>query len=189
LWICDEIDFKRGIYVQRVGRVVLDGTEAWYKSTLNSSAPGNILRFRVDNFLPANVVSGSSVVFPGFCSHFVPTDGNTGFIGKTVGIAMGSTGTLNVYIEKANVSEFKAWLSGQYTAGTPVTVYYILPEPVETGLAEEDLAAYASLHTNKPVTTILNDSGAGMQISYAADTKTYIDNKFAELAAVLVANA
>ena len=54
-------------------------------------------------------------------------------------------------------------------------------EPIETPLSETEIAAYRALHTYKPNTTIVNDSGAHMSVEYAADTKLYIDNKIAAL--------
>ena len=60
---------------------------------------------------------------------------------------------------------------------------------VETPLTEEEMAEFAKLHTYYPTTTIFNDEGAGMEVSYVADTKNYIDKKFTELAAAIVANA
>lgn len=50
-----------------------------------------------------------------------------------------------------------------------------LESPIETALSAEELAAYAVLYTSYPNTTILNDSGAGMEVKYGADTKLYID--------------
>jgi len=70
----------------------------------------------------------------------------------------------------------------------PVTVMYTI-SPTETPLSAEELAQYAALHTNKPNTTVYNDAGAGMKLEYTADTKTYIDNKFTELANAIVSNA
>lgn len=63
---------------------------------------------------------------------------------------------------------------------------YILKTPIETDLPPEVIEAYKKLHTNYPVTTILNDAGAGMVVEYVADTKHYIDKKFEELNAKVV---
>jgi hypothetical protein len=73
--------------------------------------------------------------------------------------------------------EWRAWLSNN-----PLTIVYALATPIETPLSETEIAAYKALHTNKPNTIILNDSGAWQSVKYVADTKLYIDNKFAELA-------
>jgi hypothetical protein len=72
------------------------------------------------------------------------------------------------------------WLSNK-----PVTVIHALKTPIETPLSTEEIEAYKALLANKPTTTVLNDAGAWMALEYAADPKTYIDNK---IAAFLVAN-
>jgi len=74
--------------------------------------------------------------------------------------------------------------TGELTTGAEVI--YALATPIETPLPAEEIAAYKALRSNKPVTTILNDGGAGMSVSYVADTKAYIDNKFAELEAAIL---
>ena len=53
--------------------------------------------------------------------------------------------------------------------------------PIETPLSEAEISAFKALLSNKPTTTLLNDSGAFMAVSYVADTKTYIDNKITEM--------
>ena len=55
-------------------------------------------------------------------------------------------------------------------------IQYILATPIETPLSEEELAAYASLHTYRGNTTISNDASAHMEIEYAMDAKKYIDS-------------
>lgn len=58
--------------------------------------------------------------------------------------------------------------------------YYILAEPTETPLSEEEIAAYKALHTNYPNTTIYNDEGAYTEVKYVADTKNYVDQRIKE---------
>lgn len=77
--------------------------------------------------------------------------------------------------------------TGELTEGAKVL--YVLAELVEIPLDEAMLSAFSALHTNKPNTTITNDSGAWMSAEYVADTKLYIDNKFAELASAIVSNS
>ena len=61
------------------------------------------------------------------------------------------------------------------------SLVYALATPTETPLTDSEIAAYRALLSHKPTTTLLNDSGAYMAVKYAADTKTYIGNKIAEL--------
>jgi hypothetical protein len=57
-----------------------------------------------------------------------------------------------------------------------MTMAFPLLAPIETPLSEEELAAYASLHTYKDNTTVSNDAGAWMDLEYVMDAKKYIDN-------------
>jgi hypothetical protein len=78
------------------------------------------------------------------------------------------------------------YLSSTGTLSTGATVLYPLKNIVESALAEEILLSYATLHTNYPSTIIFNDGGADMEVKYVADTKLYIDKKFAELSTALL---
>jgi hypothetical protein len=83
------------------------------------------------------------------------------------------------FVPKSEFPDVETWTEyvvEQANAGTPITTYYILNEPIETALSEEEIAAFKALHTNYPNTTVLNDAGATMELSYNADTKTYVDN-------------
>lgn len=172
-WVCDEVDFERGVYVQRTRKKVFYGTEKW--ETANS---GNQ---RVFYLQMPDMKTFRDVLC--LCSHF---------IGRTGGMAMahGVVGKSDVcyfgYDGAANVEEWCAGLATQHAAGTPVTLTYVLIDPIETPLTAEEIAAFRALHTNKPNTTIYNDSNAVMAVDYAADTKIYIDNKIEALTNALV---
>ena len=53
-------------------------------------------------------------------------------------------------------------------------ICYQLATPIETDIPEETMTAYRNLCTNYPSTVIQNDSGAGMEVEYVADTKQFI---------------
>jgi hypothetical protein len=73
-----------------------------------------------------------------------------------------------------------AYLSSTGSLTTGAKVLYVLSEAVETALPGGEMSAFAKLHTNNPGTVISNGAGAWMKVRYVADTKAYIDNKFAE---------
>lgn len=68
-------------------------------------------------------------------------------------------------------------------------IQYKIKNPIVTELSPEEVQKILALHTNKPNTTIWNDQNADMQITYIADTKSYIDKKFKELSDAIVASA
>ena len=184
-WICDEIDFARGVYVKRIVSKVLNASELW--NTYASTEGYLSFRHKIGEL-------GYGVDDAVLCDKLqhAPSLANAN---KVAGIRVLNSSAYNCfhvflrlpaeYMDGiTNVTTFKQWL-----AENPLTVLYALAEPVETPLSAEELAQYAALHTNKPNTTVMNDAGAGMKLAYVADTKLYIDKKFNELAAAIVNNA
>ena len=86
-------------------------------------------------------------------------------------------GVIESYAGEEITSSFMS-TTGELTDGAKIL--YVLATPIKTTLSESELAAYRALHTNKPNTTIFNNSGAYMSVDYTADTKLYIDNKIKE---------
>ena len=177
-WFCDEVDLKRGVRVQRLGKMVYDGSddETWIIT-------GTRYRIAVPGMLEH---TDATVAPPVMCDKYITVNPNTNYAGTISISAQQWDGAMVLLVKNddlADVSAFKASL-----AEKPMEVLAALATPVETPLAAEEIAAYTALRTNKPNTTVFNDSGAGMQLDYSADTKTYIDNKFTELAAAMVSN-
>ena len=70
-----------------------------------------------------------------------------------------------------------------------IKIIYPLDEPIITELSAEEVQKVLALHTYKPNSTIWNDQNADMEVTYVADAKNYIDNKFKELSDAIVASA
>lgn len=166
-WICDEVDLARGVYVQRVA--VQNPAE--FAKLPNYDRDGVPLFTAV---LPV-VVEGAAEWSDNFgcCTHMqyknVLNHNQTGFyiVGK------------NLFVRVQDVTDesaFEALVSN-------AVFYYTMAKPVETPLTDAELQAYRALQSYKPTTTVLNDAGAHMALEYAADPKTYIDNKLAALVA------
>lgn len=179
MWCCDEIDFARGVYVQRIQRYVFDGSadEGW---VLSGGVP---VGYRYVAVLSEDVANSDTTDngITSMNSNF--QIGKTGATYSMTNLYTISTGN-KCYVSlngTETLSEFQ-----DYLAEHPMTLLCTLVTPVEPPLSEDVLAAYKALHTNYPVTTILNDAGAGMEIGYQADTKSYIDNRFAELQSAIL---
>lgn len=113
--------------------------------------------------------------------------GNPGTYDKN-GIFVDVAG-LYIKISKKYVTEYTVDALKTYLRDNPITVVGLLKEPIVTELSSEEVQKILALHTNKPNTTIWNDQDAEMQVTYVADTKSYIDNKFKELSNAIVASA
>ena len=67
------------------------------------------------------------------------------------------------------------------SSGTPPVIIGQLAEPIITDLTPEEIAQYKTLYMNYPNTTIVNGSGAYMEVKYVADTKEYINQNYVPL--------
>lgn len=148
-WISDEIDFKRGKYVKRVGKNNLRGCEA------------NILPDVADCYLIAGhgiTEEKSSLIM---CTHFLtngkPWVSEDGYISYSAG----TTRQVRIFWTGTTAGNVTAFLKDN-----DVYVIYVLDTPIETDLTPEQITAYQSLHTNYPTTTVMNDSDAGMKLTY-----------------------
>lgn len=170
-WTCDEIDFARGVYVQRIGTLDLSTISTWVRGTGNGWA--NLSAFHSSNAVPKAVpVGGYDTKAKIMCNRLIiETPGRVaGKIVNSVGQGMGAS----IYVSVEGIEKAEALIA--YFDENETVVRYALAEPIETALTAEQIAAYAALHTNKPNTTIYNDAGAYMAAEYVADTKSYVDN-------------
>ena len=113
--------------------------------------------------------------------------GNPGTYDKN-GIFVDVAG-LYIKISKKYLTEYTVDALKTYLRENPITVVGLLKEPIVTELSSEEVQKILALRTNKPNTTIWNDQEAEMQVTYVADTKSYIDKKFKELSDAIVASA
>ena len=157
-WICDEIDFARGVYVQHVQRIVLDGDEN--------------ITFDEDAFNVAGAIqSGGKAYMQGLCNSY-PVATNYGeFISGDFAVCNWSNDALRIrHGGSTDVAGFKAWL-----AANPVTLYFPIATPVETPIPSDELEAFRAMRSLKPTTSFFTDCGAEVAVEYIADTKTYIE--------------
>lgn len=158
-WLCDEVDLKRGVYVQNVafaefGKGITSLTKnsgvssknivsAYFFSIPRKRAKtrhtimSNCLRFvaNVSSGNPAYVISDESQTEAMYVS--IPAE-----------LYENDDQMLNLLAEKK------------------VKILYAT-YPTERPLSTEELEKYRSLRTYSPTTTVINDAGAGMSVGYA----------------------
>lgn len=174
-WICDEVDFDRGKYVQRVKKLELLSSSNWMIS---------ISGYRIYFTLRDGVIMLRS---PVISNYFVVGDWNDDKAG-TIALGNSTQAVIGVSTQDfEDIDAFKAWLDEKSSEGDPCYVIYPLATPIETDLSEEELTAYAALRTNYPTTVVTSDSDpeVGIEVEYVADTKTFVENKINELKQLL----
>ena len=164
-WICDERDLARGVYVQRVatiepkaiGAMSFAGTHGAMITVLQTDA------IKVEH---------NKVIATVLCSHLVSVGAEPQYISETNSIAIDTAGQLKICVDGVTTKdELTQWLSAN-----SLKIVYPLATYIEMPLSEEELAAYAALHTYRGHTTISNDASAHMEIEYVMDAKKYIDS-------------
>lgn len=176
-WVCDEMDFERGVYVSRTKLFDLSSLKAntWYTWGVNHSTPGTTGFYHYFDDEVTNVMVLSNVG-----EHSAKAWGG---VGAGVGVGTSTDGDYfivsvpNEVLADTSTNTKAVESFSAFIAATEAVILAAVA-PIETALTAEELAAYASLRSNYPNTTVLNDGGAGMTVSYVADTKLYIDNKF-----------
>lgn len=160
-WICDEVDFARGMYVQRITKKLLTSTG---KYALSSTAISNKFRIFINDIsantvLPVKTPDKIGAVMADFL--FAKSANETYKCRE--GISVEITGNITFYVETIQTVE----QAQEYFKDNPMTLYYALAAPIETPLTSDQLAAYKQLHTYADSTAIIsNDANAYMGVTY-----------------------
>lgn len=162
-WICDEIDFARGVYVKRTKELNFNGSENW---------DAYISQNRYFGFYILGALSRNYNRTFGLCNQFTVKTG-AAMVENVLWLGVGDTAIYVLTSEWYNKG-LDAWK--QHISANPLKIIYPLETPIETPLSEEDLAAYAALRTYKDHTTVSNDASAYMELEYVMDAKKYIDS-------------
>ena len=149
-WICDEVDLERGVYVQRVYSVIVDGVDVVF------SQKGPYCNINLRNMPSVKIVYASgqrAATKSTFTSEPWGFNQESGFL----------------YLVKENYAEILNESCRRHNG----EVIYALATPIETPLSETDIAAYRALTTYGP-TTIVETDGAGMKLDYQQDVNIVI---------------
>ena len=172
-WVADEIDFERGVHIQRVG--VQTFNNAFEFINLSSLDGSGVFYCGLSGYDPSSYTLGmlsDQFKFKGYDIH------NAGAVGHLTSgefsYIRNPTAGARIYFAVdgvTNKEEATSWL-----AINQPTVYFPLKNYIETPLTEEELFAFSKLHSNATVTTAMNSENAYIGLVYNADTKTYFEN-------------
>lgn len=176
-WICDEFDYKRGKYIQRVRKVILNGSESekwWhYRASLSKST-----------FVASRTFEGTKIGNrTSICNMFINKTGNV-WDSEEKWIYSDHYTNQNKYfnIPKTTASTLEGWKT--WLSTHPLEVLYSLATPVEYDLTNEQVEQFKKLKSYYGTTYIDNDAtpACNMTAELVVDTKMYIDSKFTTLA-------
>lgn len=149
-WVCDEVDFERGVYVQRVKEI----SDISWRLHEGYAADGSEL------FSSTDITDGlqnSSYRNSAYCSKLIR---DNRVLNQNISGFYQSYGSVFARIKDVgDLDAFEELMLG-------AVILYQLATPVETPLSASELAAYSALRTYSPTTVVSNDAGAWMKLGY-----------------------
>ena len=142
-WICDEVDLERGVYVQRVYSVIVDGVNVTF------SQAGQYCNMNLRKLPSAKTFSGMSQVAEArstFTSEPWNFNPEMGFL----------------YLIKENYAETINESCKEHSG----EVMYALETPIETPLTDSDIATYNSIRTYDGTTVVRATDDVGLSVTY-----------------------
>ena len=167
-WVCDEIDLERGVKVQRVNRLKLDGLSWRYQLTLTNKndAFGSSVPTSQDGTLRGESLC-QYAVFDGIAYDIEMKEDCRCYVwGKSVTLQFKAGSGVD------SVGAFSEWLKARPDA----SISYCLATPIETPLTPAEIAAYKALTTYAPDTMVQASDGAGLKLDYQRDVNIVIKN-------------
>lgn len=161
-WICDYVNLKKGRIIKNIISVNLEEITFALNNTLK-----NTIQFTY----AFNILIKNELI----CNRFKKINSDK----DEEGIWIYDNLTIVVHINKSRGILTPEALR-DYFKNNKTTVHIAMKDPNYTDIPQETLVAYKKLHSNYPSTVIQNDSCAGMELSYVADTKNYTDNQIKE---------
>ena len=161
-WVADEIDLARGERVKWIGEYEFTGKE-------NVADFGLRPRVRIVSITMPDAYrdAGNHGYLKAVMSNKYKQDSFSNLTNNINLIARGQQNNICISIPvDIGIEDFKTDLSNQYASGRPVKVFYKLGTPIRTPLPPETIAAYKTLRTYSPTTTVINYAGAGMSAGY-----------------------
>ena len=150
-WVCDEVDLARGVKVQRIYKVDVDGENVKFEQ---SGAYCNVTQ----RGLPASLYKGGELTYAISTLTSLPW-----YFNKAYSF---------LYLTAANLAD-QLNASCKKQLGK---VYYALATPIETPLTPAEIAAYKALTAYAPDTVVQVSDGAGLKLDYQRDVNIVIKN-------------
>lgn len=178
-WVCDEVDFARGVYVKRFTTRTFTGASENWSQYLNADNGINQFYIMTDDcYQDTQQINAMSPQLRGIRLADRPWSYGSVYTANQSGYNYVCVNLLQS--DFADAAAFKAHLQTD-----PLVVVYRLKDPKEVQLSDEAITTFRSLRSIRPATSVVNDGATPMEVSYNADTKTYVQNLLADTLEVI----
>ena len=151
-WMCDEVDLERGVKVQRIYKVDIDGENVKFEQA-------DVYANLVPRGLPIALYNNGQKIYA------TSTFTNLSWFYNTVNGQF-------LYLIAANLAD-QLNASCKKQLGK---VYYVLATPIETPLTPDEIAAYKAITVYGPDTVVQAGDGAGIRLAYQRDVNIVVKN-------------
>ena len=151
-WVCDEVDFERGVKVQRVNIVDLSTCEITGVTNLEVTK-------RLAILLP---LKGKDYRVKALCNR-LPC------------FASFTDDIIHFYVDTNN-AQFFIPIGAKNPEEGEYILFYVLDTPIETPLTPAEIAAYKALTAYAPDTVVQASDGAGIKLDYQRDVNLVVKN-------------
>ncbi len=166
-WVCDEVDSKKGVYVQRIGKRTITPKDTFTKSGLSTD---DVNYFSLNNFSAHVGQTGKKNVL--MSNYFVA--GTNQFFKEAGKIFLGGASSDKIYFSVDAQKYPDAETFKQWAVENGLMFLYQLTDIIETPLTPAEIAAYKALTAYGPDTVVQAGDGAGVKLDYQRDVNIAI---------------
>lgn len=167
-WVCDEIDYARKMYMQRIG-IYQPETNLEY-ITEGGITDGQTILCR------CMVFNGKNPWVNMAMCNFISKKSMGTWTSDEECYSYASDGYLDFRILKSRLAEVTRQGVKDFCQSINATFLYVLVNPIETHIPPEELAAYRALHTYDGATVVSTaEDVARLEVKYLADGEKYVE--------------
>lgn len=180
-WVCDEVNFEKGVKVQRIASFVINAENAnnfFVTNDFTNVTVATNARLQTTQKTNRDDRRNGRCIFcealPWSINAWASSVNAAGFI-KNNSVDLTIENSYLGLSEASTNAERKTALV-KYFTDRPCQVVYRIATPIETPLTPDEIAAYKALTTYAPDTVVQAGDGAGVKLEYQRDVNLVVKN-------------
>lgn len=166
-WVCDEVDLERGVKVQRVKRVDISSLDKSYWDFRGDTGANTSSTRYKNNAVMIDFKSNAPAM-----SNILPV--GVANIKNTFRLVATPLYLYQFNLDSSEFPTVESWI--EYLEANTVLIIYAPVIPIETPLADAEIAAYKALIPYAPNTVVQASDDAGIKLCYQRDVNLVVKN-------------
>lgn len=179
-WVCDEIDLKKGVKVQRIASFVIDAKNAndiFVTNTYTHVTVATNARLKTPQKTNRDVRFEKCVfceALPWLKNQWASTVNGVNFVeNDSIDLTFENS---YLRLNEASTDDERKTALVKYFTDNPCQVIYRIATPIENPLTSAEIAAYKALTTYGPDTVVQVSDGTGIKLDYQRDVNLVVKN-------------